>query len=489
MVRSAVLAVVAALTLGAAEPAPPSILLIGDSNTEGSWYSGAMRRQLAERHGAIGTGYIPLFPTVDGQERLRFDHVVPYPGHPRPFAISYEPKGSWEQFDMYHDNRRLDPPHLAPNGMWIRNRQPGAAVVLDVEGRSFELFWLADKDGGEIEIQVDGATKATVATAGPRQVRTTAVSGLAVGRHAIRLNARSGSSTLLGIDIRAAADASAPCASVHNWGNAWATTKDFLDIDETVFASGLKAVAARTTVIMLGTNDVGLDRRGRPDIERNLTAIVQRITAATPKTRIVLASCFSNMDGGSMLFTGLYWRPARAAGIAHIDTGHFTETTGANMYTMLHFDDPTGSKVGAELLAAIAHREAGGAPIDPDNLLLNPGFEDGGPGGWNVGDEWAWRSGQIRYCDAKAPRSGRYAATLPGGNWNRLGQKVDLAASTRYRFAIAVQAEGGRAEIELKGWNGPDSSTVLAPTGTGSYEVLSHEFTTGTVTPLSLIHI
>jgi lysophospholipase L1-like esterase len=106
----------------------------------------------------------------------------------------------------------------------------------------------------------------------------------------------SGNVTLIGIDAKMLSANNDQRIVLHKWGNAWASSEDFVHIDKEVFSSALKQLDPDKVVILLGTNDYNLDNRDAADFKSNLKELTERIKKALPHTQVLIVSTF-NTDG------------------------------------------------------------------------------------------------------------------------------------------------------------------------------------------------
>jgi len=440
----------------------PSVLVIGDSNTEIGFVAGALQKNFNDSFGYTGSGYFPMFTGWSGK--------IPYSGHVPTFDVTHAP--SLSEIDMFFDNsRRPAPPHLAPNGLWLTGNTAGAHVTFPFVGGSVDFYWLADATGGTFSLQVDGiVVAASVSTSGTREVKKTSVTGLGGGAHVLTATIISGKVTFLGADVMPNTTGNNQRAVVHNWGNSWCTTYDFAGVDLDVFRTGLQQLNPKVVVILLGTNDGNLDGRTTKDFENNLGQITARVKTALPNAYILIASCHNGAD--SYITAGSYVRIADKNQVDYWNLRNWFSPFSNSTNTQdngLHFNANGGTLVATQLWSEIQNRIDGSRITPETNLIINPGFECYGPDGWTGVVTHTMQSG------ANA-RGGSYAITVNTGN--DISQTVTgLKPNTTYTYTGWLKSgSGGQCSIYAKNHGG---SEVTVSTTNTTYNQVSLEFTTG----------
>jgi lysophospholipase L1-like esterase len=269
----------------AALPAGLNVLVIGDSNTEIGHITGELARLIETKYGYFGSGYHSLNAPIG-----MGSGYLPY--------LKIENVGWWQKPAMVQPG--APKPYLAPDGSYVWSNPAGAHTDVKFWGTAVDVYWLADPQGGEMIAAVDGANPQTIATkAETRGVHRTTLTGFAAGWHTLVLTVKSQTITLLGVDASVETPVGTPRAVVHKWGKGWATTADFLEVDPAIFAESLKLVMPDVVVILLGTNDHNLKGYNRDEYAANLTRIIARVKAATPRARVLVVSTFQVNSGWS----------------------------------------------------------------------------------------------------------------------------------------------------------------------------------------------
>jgi lysophospholipase L1-like esterase len=284
----------AAAVPAAESPSPPDrqslvagldVLVIGDSNTEIGHVTGGLSKIFEERHGYFGSGYHSLNDTIG-----MGSGYLPY--------LSIENVGRWQKLAMVQPG--APKPYAAPDGSFVIGDEAGAHTDVRFWGDGVTVYWLADGAGGDFTAAVDGGEPRVIPTqAAKRGVQQTRLDGFAVGWHTLVLTVTHPKVAILGVAADVDAAGGRPRAVVNKWGKGWATTADFLDVDPTVFHEALGLLGPDVTVIMLGTNDHNLKGLNRDQFAANLGAIIDRVHAAVPSTRVLVVSTIQVSSGWS----------------------------------------------------------------------------------------------------------------------------------------------------------------------------------------------
>lgn len=333
-----------------------SVLVIGDSNTENGFITLALADTLRRHFGVdtMGTGYIPLDSSF---YELRYKRV---PG----VTVVYP--NTWTLFDMFEGSRLAAKPYLSPNGQWLRSSAVNSIAAVIFPGNGVDVYWLASSTGGSFSITIDNAVKATVNTTGRNDVQKTTVTGLTAGQHTMQFKVTSlpasGSVTLLGFDALKDLAGQTKRSVVHNWGNGYVASVDFLNIDSTIFATGLQQLDPDIVVVLLGTNDHLQDSRSAADLKTNLKAILNRIKAAGFTSKILLVSTFMTDNSSGSTFVPQYratsWpQAASETGVQYWDmSSWYGALNSALMMDGNHCNAAGGRKIAVEMLNQILAR-------------------------------------------------------------------------------------------------------------------------------------
>jgi hypothetical protein len=291
--RWAIIFCITSISLSFGQNQGVSILIIGDSNTEHGFITLALADTLHKYFGVdtMGTGYIPFDSSFYAIRNGRYAGVT----------IGYSTT-SWTRMDMNEGTRLKTYPYLSPNGQWLLSSIVNANATVVCPGNGIDVYWLSQSLGGSFSIAIDNTIYDTISTTGSTSVQKTSITGLATGRHTILLKVISvpaqGNVTLLGFDARTDIDGQMKRLVVHNWGNGYCTTSDFLKIDSTIFVTGLKKLAPDIVVVLLGTSAT--------DFKNNLITIINRVKASGATSKILLVSTFMTNDTYGPTYLPLY---------------------------------------------------------------------------------------------------------------------------------------------------------------------------------------
>lgn len=422
------------------------ILQIGDSNTEIGYITKGLRDALIAVHGDSGTGYYPLNGTKTG---------AAYGTTPTGFSVTND--ASWQLLDMHHGTRRTAP-HLAPDGNWIESATANATTTVKFSGTGIDAYWLARSTGGTFSITVDGAVHSTINTSDTAvSTKRTSVSGLADGNHTVLLKVVSGSVALLGVDAKSGNVAEDERSVVHRFGNGYASTRDYLDIDAAVFQSALQLLNPTHVCVVLGTNDHNLDNRSASAFQVNLETLVARIQAALPTAAVWVVSTFeTDTVQGTTTLLPEYVATSFPNAASNRDVDYwnlyswFGPYNASRMLDAYHCNATAGAAIGQEMYSTVTT----GAPpvVENPELLSNTGFEANTTG-------WSMNGAGTLSRITTSPASGTASARVTGRtiNWAGPSQNIlsDLNDSGPGNYTVSAYmklgagSDVGRIQIGL----------------------------------------
>lgn len=258
------------------------VLVIGDSNTEIGNITMPLKALIDSTYGDYGTGYCTL--NTNSMGRI-------------PDGLSVQCDTNWKKSDM-RDGWAPEPgPYYSPDGLCISSAVPGAAVTVWFDGDGIDLYYLQGPEGGSISVSIDDKPMGTVthqpSTPGAAKAN---FNQLGRGRHVMVVRIVSGRVTLFGVDARKKNASDNQRFVMHKWGNGWASTEEYVNIEKNVFTTALQELNPDKVIVLLGTNDHGLDKRDPDAVKTNLKTILSRIKKALPDARVILVSTFTT-DG------------------------------------------------------------------------------------------------------------------------------------------------------------------------------------------------
>jgi lysophospholipase L1-like esterase len=268
------------------------ILQIGDSNTEIGNITMALKTLLDNEFGNYGTGYCTLNPNSMGRV---------------PDSLSVQCDSNWIVSDMRNDVRPEQPPYYSPDGLSISSSVAGAVTTVSFSGSGMDLYYLQHPGGGVFSVEIDGMGKEIVKENGSiYSTKKLSYEKLPDGKQSLKIKVVSGKVILLGIDTKNKNWENSKRYILHKWGNGWAATSDYLNIDKKVFSTALQELDPNKIVILLGTNDYGLDRRNPADFKFNLKELISRIKEKLPDVEVLIVSTFSTDGEESKTILPLY---------------------------------------------------------------------------------------------------------------------------------------------------------------------------------------
>ena len=334
-----------------------SILVIGDSNTEYGYITRALADTLSNLFytGAGGTGYIPLNSSFYAVRYKRYQDI----------SITYS-STSWICMDMFEGTRMATIPYLSPNGHWLKSIMSGAVATVQCPGNGIDIYWLSHSTGGTFSISIDEKIYDTISTIGSQSVQKTSIHGLSTDKHTVHFEVISvpaqGNVTLLGFDAHYGTADQYKRSVVHNWGNGYCTTADFLNIDSTIFVSGLQQCKPDVVVILLGTNDHFQDRRSAPEFKTNLKALINRIKTSEVTANILLTSTFMTNETTGATYLPKYQATAWPEAASETEVEYwdmcawFGPYDATYMNGSVHCNARGGKKIASEMLKKILQR-------------------------------------------------------------------------------------------------------------------------------------
>lgn len=131
-----------------------TVVLFGDSHTQGDRFSGALRDLLQERFGNAGRGMLP-------------------PGKPDddwyPLGLKVAQRGHWKSSTSNKTN--FDPVPYGMSGFMIRSTRAGSSISLEAGSKStfdsVDIGYYRQPDGGRVEVLADGELIGEIDTSGP----------------------------------------------------------------------------------------------------------------------------------------------------------------------------------------------------------------------------------------------------------------------------------------------------------------------------------
>lgn len=264
------------------------IIYYGDSIVASDFITGKLRRMLQDRFGDAGHGYAIAANAFKGW-----------------FHIDVSRKAS----EQWKASKCIGP--YAEDGLYglgcvsFTSHKPDewfsmGTATLDKWGRNvsrFELEYLEQPGGGDLDLILDGEKKESISTEGPEKKVKYKIVEVEDGPHKLEVRTTTDKPTrLFGMRM----ERETPGVTLSALGITGARAR-FLDKqDDAHWAEVLKAAKPDLVVLAFGTNEVGdgmlaFDEKGQKskdpmgDYERNLKNVMKQVMAAVPEASIMLA--------------------------------------------------------------------------------------------------------------------------------------------------------------------------------------------------------
>ena len=250
------------------------IVHLGNSLIASDYVAGTIRRQLSDRYGSGGIGF--LF--VDRPTRISgsFDRT----GKASP---------GWDIALLTDKGDRSR--HGLSAARYTSKSGAREEVHFALHGsRTAEIAWLARTDGGEIEVLIDGKRQGQpISTRGQLNQAAFTEIKLPQGSRALTLQTRGGPVELFGVALE-----NGKPGIVHDtYGLPGGTAEVFLQADEAIFGAQLKARAPALVLIMLGGNETYEMSRGwmnEATARKTAGELIDRIRADVPEAACLVTS-------------------------------------------------------------------------------------------------------------------------------------------------------------------------------------------------------
>lgn len=253
------------------------ITVWGASHVASDWFTGYLREQLQSRFGDAGHGFIlPAQPW----RSYRHLHVAVESNHRR-----------WDTHRIRTGNWVLG--HYGYAGVAVESSRSDAwGAVSTVEdgtiGRHaglYELWYLKQPGGGEVDVLIDGARVGRVSTAGDAHAPGYAAFQVEDGPHRFEVRVRgNGPVRLFGVVV----ERESPGVVVDTLGINGARVQSHLYWDEALYREHLARRNPDMVVLAYGTNESGDDDVPIEDYEAKLREVVTRVRTVTPEASCLL---------------------------------------------------------------------------------------------------------------------------------------------------------------------------------------------------------
>ena len=314
------------------------VAVIGDSWVYNDYITGPIRKALQDDAGDGGIGYIGI----------GMRHGAPQLGT----AIMTR-TGEWIDRDNVPEpvGRGID---LAD----ATTLDATAAVSVTADADRMVLHLLKQPGGGTFEYQIDAGPWRRVATDAITDTFATTPIAMPDGRHTLRIeidDPGGAGVTLFGVDVQRSAG-----VRVHRIGNNGATSAQYLGIPRPVWLAELRALNPDVVCILLGTND---QTKLRPwEFHDAISAMIERVRAATPAADIVLLSPSDNGNTEPSYPLGMYrdalWAVAAEQQVTFVDPSERIGPFAPAFINGLYTDPYHLSEIGGQVFAGVVLQRA-----------------------------------------------------------------------------------------------------------------------------------
>jgi len=249
----------------------------GASHTSADWWTGRIRRELQDRWGDLGHGFVlpaALYSGYRGQD------------------VNLCRSSGWRA-DWAGRRGGRDDGLLGFAGMSVSSASPADFGWLETTGenphgrsvQSVDVFTLGHAGGGSLRIQVDETAARTIPTdvPGPSLQRTRV--DLPDGAHRVTFApVGDGEVRIFGTSM----ERSGGGALVDAMGIRGRRARDWLAWEPTMFAAGLRALGPDLIVLAYGTNEAADTKYSMTEYREELTGVLTRLREAAPTTACIL---------------------------------------------------------------------------------------------------------------------------------------------------------------------------------------------------------
>lgn len=243
------------------------ITQLGDSHTAADWQTGPVRRQLQERFGNGGRGFVPI-----GR---------PWPAWSQEGVLTGT-AGSWTTAMNHPASRQPTGDGIfGLSGFALTTKQPGAAwvTVMTASSRA-ELHYLEQPGGGSFDFVIDGVRQARISTRAEQKQTAFHVAELSEpGRHRVEVRSLGdGDVRFFGLAL----DRAQHGLVFDALGINGARVATALSWNDALWGEDLHHRAPALVILAYGSNDA-VDVQTSPDaFEAELTELLQRIARSVP---------------------------------------------------------------------------------------------------------------------------------------------------------------------------------------------------------------
>lgn len=258
-----------------------SVAVIGNSLIAADHIIDVFRERLVERFGNGGRGFVLADRMAEYGGRTRTGHAKP---------------GRWTPHNFSMGERGAFPFGVAGVLHVSKAKNASTSWTLDGEERA-RVFLYEHEKSPVLELKVDDAALTTVEPEGKAAVRTLDLA-MPEGARALTLEAKGPGAVVYG----ALLERRTPGVIVNSFGVPAADATHFLSAEPDIFRDHLLAQDPSLVIVMLGGNETKrLDwgKRRREDVERDYTALLDRLSELVPGAACLAVGPIDAVRGGS----------------------------------------------------------------------------------------------------------------------------------------------------------------------------------------------
>ena len=247
------------------------IIHYGDSHIAADILTGALRRQFKQDFGDAGPGY-----TLTGR---------PWSWYAPSGVVSGTSPG-WHMEGLRQSDLTLDGEYgLA--GISFRTDKAGEWIKLSADCRSFDIYMLAQPQGGEVELRLDGSVYGRRVSLDSENYAASylEVDADETGLHTIEIRTLTNRPVrLFGVDI----ERGSPGVIYDALGINGARVNRLLGWDWQILSSNIKRRDPDLIIVAYGSNEIGDADLDLNEYRQNLTEILKRLHKAAPKASLLV---------------------------------------------------------------------------------------------------------------------------------------------------------------------------------------------------------
>lgn len=305
--------------LALAESAQYVLTVIGDSYTQGNYWTQALTKALQTQYGNAGSGWIGFawWGTASGTWTAGAQPTG-IDGNVRPDLVTIcQIIGTWTRTYNISANNTPSLSEITSSTVndYVRFTVPANhnAATLFYAGNGTGVVQISWDDGASYGANIN------LSTSGAANIDLT---GIPITECIARIKVISGSVSLAGVDLKSSISG----VRVNKLGGSGSNTTNWAGVTAETWRSQISKLAANAHIVMFGTNDQGASM-STDTFKNNLSTIFANITNALPATDKLLGMPPENNRTNNAIAMNLYAQAAREYAVSNdavfIDTQYF----------------------------------------------------------------------------------------------------------------------------------------------------------------------